>query len=129
VDPLAALVNDTPSIKVLSSAKASAFLKFLQDRVRLSESNDEDTDMDDDSPSSTINAINTSRTDFRRRMINMILGFQLMILLQSFLEEQGYRGLDWSPDLGKRGGLCTAMLHLLEGHLGKDVKQLGMIAR
>jgi origin recognition complex subunit 3 len=129
VDPLTALVNDTPSIKVLSSAKASAFLEFLQDRVRLSESNDEDTDMDDDSPSSTINAINTSRTEFRRRMINMILGFQLMILLQSFLEEQGYRGLDWSPDLGKRGGLCTAMLRLLEGRLGKDVKQLGMIAR
>jgi origin recognition complex subunit 3 len=52
-----------------------------------------------------------------------------MRCIQTFLERQGYKGLQWSADPHKNGGLCEAMVDVLRGNVGRDVKHLGMLTK
>ena len=70
-----------------------------------------------------IDNVNDARRAFYSRLRSLRLGFGVMICIQSFLEDGGYKGLDWSVD-AKKGGLCTAMINLLKGHFTRDVKEL-----
>ncbi|KAF8964769.1 origin recognition complex subunit 3 N-terminus-domain-containing protein [Flammula alnicola] len=128
-DPLTVLVHDTPSADVLSQPSSSKFRDSVIGRMTLD--GDEDVVMDGQGsgPRLLVDVIDKAREEFCTRAQNMRLGFHVMIHIQTFLEERGYKGLDWSPDLDKRGGLCDAMLDLLRGRLAKDIKHLGMLTR
>ena len=86
--------------------------------------------MDDRSlPRQAIKWVDDLRTDFYSRYQNLRVGFTLMLHMQTFLQSNRHKGLDWSGDLENGSGLCEAMLDALRGSLPRDVKHLGMIAK
>lgn len=71
----------------------------------------------------TIDNVNDARHTFYSRLRSLRLGFGVIICIQSFLEDKGYKGLDWSVN-AKKGGLCNAMINVLKDHFTRDVKEL-----
>ena len=80
-------------------------------------------------PSTIVLAIDKAREGFFSDARDLRIGLGIMIRVQTELEKQGHKGLEWSPDVEKRGGLCDAMIDLLRGKLSRDVKYLCMMTK
>ena len=76
-----------------------------------------------------VTQVNQARESFYAHARNLRIGFGIMRCIQAFLERQGYKGLQWSADSGKDGGLCEAMVDVLRGKVGGDIKLLGMLTK
>ena len=76
-----------------------------------------------------VTQVNRARESFYAHARNVRIGFGMMRCIQSFLERQGYKGLQWSADPCKDGGLCEAMVDVLRGRVGGDIKLLGMLTK
>ena len=76
-----------------------------------------------------VTQVNRARESFYAHARNVRIGFGMMRCIQSFLERQGYKGLQWSADPRQDGGLCEAMIDVLRGNVGRDVKDLGILTK
>jgi len=118
---------------VLSRPESFGFLDALATRLTLpsSVSNQamESQDWRTQTPSAIVAEVNRARESFYAHARNLRLGFGIMMCMQAFLEKQGYKGLEWSADPRKEGGLCEAMVNVLRGKLGGDIKLLGMFTK
>ncbi|KDR77233.1 hypothetical protein GALMADRAFT_66332 [Galerina marginata CBS 339.88] len=127
-EPLTALVSNTPSLDTLSQPASSGFVNALTARLSLPATT-EDVDMDGEEShhlqdiSLAVKAVDNARQSFHSTCRNLRIGFGIMLCIQTFLEQQGHKGLDWFANLQK-GGLCNAMISLLKGHFTRDVKDL-----
>ncbi|KAF8902561.1 origin recognition complex subunit 3 N-terminus-domain-containing protein [Gymnopilus junonius] len=127
-DPLTVLVRGTPSTDVLSKPGSFGFLRSLSARLAHALAV-QDVELEGDvfHPLSNIpqviENVNHARQIFYSRLRSLRLGFGIMICIQSFLEKEGYRGLEWSIAANK-GVICDAMINLLKGHFTRDVKEL-----
>lgn len=79
--------------------------------------------------SAIVAQVDRARESFYVHAQNLRIGFGIMMLMQTFLEKQGYKGLQWSADPHKEGGLCEAMVDVLRGKVGGDIKHLGMLTK
>lgn len=62
------------------------------------------------------------------------MAFSLMVRIQAFLEDQGYKGLNWSANKqsgpeSKGTSLFKPMLNVLRGNFQKDIKDLSLLMR
>ncbi|PPQ91406.1 hypothetical protein CVT25_014294 [Psilocybe cyanescens] len=138
-DPLSVLVLETPSLDALSDANSSGFVNSIAIRLLLPIGNDS-TDMAEQEPftsaqiESMIRKVDAARQTYRSCFRNLRIAFSLMVRTQAFLEEQGYKGLDWSSDI-KSGSnssgtnLFKPMLNVLRANVQKDIKQLSLLTR
>ncbi|KAE9397056.1 hypothetical protein BT96DRAFT_996138 [Gymnopus androsaceus JB14] len=98
-NPLAALVQTTPSTKALRNPSSSAFLKLLSATLSFNDTNSEGSSDGDEAfwntkiLSDAIKRVNNARTEFRDRAREMRLGFLLLQLVHDFLLQRGYKGL------------------------------------
>ena len=124
-EPLTTLVHTTPSNQVLSRPESFGFLDSLATRLTISVS-----DYWGSQTSSTIvTQVNRARESFYAHAGNLRIGFGIMRCIQAFLERQGYKGLQWTADPRKEGGLYEAMVDVLRGKVGGDIKLLGMFIK
>ena len=79
--------------------------------------------------STVVVQVNQARESFYAHARNLRIGFGIMRCIQAFLERQGYKGLQWSADPRKEGGLCEAMVDVLRGKVGGDIKLLGLLTK
>ena len=68
--------------------------------------------------------VNRARENFYVHARNLRIGFGIMRYIQASLERQGYKGLQWSSDPHKHGGLCEPMADVFRGKVGRDIKLL-----
>ena len=117
---------------MLSRAESFGFLDALVTRLTVPASDSvqamESQDWRSQTRSTVVAEVNRARKSFYTHAQNLRLGFGIMIRMQVFLEKQGYKGLQWSADPHK-GGLCEAMVDVLRGKLGGDIKLLGMFTK
>jgi origin recognition complex subunit 3 len=73
--------------------------------------------------------VNRARKSFYAHARNLRIGFGIMRCIQAFLERLSFKGLQWSADPRKEGGLCEAMVDVLRGKVGGDIKLLGMFTK
>ena len=132
-EPLTALVYTTPWVQVLSRSESFDFLDALVTRLTVPSSDSiqpmESQDWRSQTPSAVIAQVKGARRNFYAHARNLRTGFGIMMCMQAFLEKQGYKGLQWSADPHKEGGLCEAMVDALRGKLGSDIKLLGMFTK
>jgi origin recognition complex subunit 3 len=79
--------------------------------------------------STIVTQVNRARESFYAHARNLRIGFGIMRCIQAFLERQGYKGLEWSADPRKEGGLYEAMVDVLRGKVGGDIKLLGLFTK
>ncbi|KAF8803363.1 hypothetical protein BYT27DRAFT_7226028 [Phlegmacium glaucopus] len=132
-EPLTILVHSTPWNQVLSRPESFSFLDALATRLTIPSSDSTHAMESQDWRSQTLPAIiaevNRARKSFFAHARNLRIGFRIMMCIQAFLEKQGYKGLEWSADPRKEGGLCEAMVNVLRGKLGGDIKRLGTFTK
>ena len=131
-EPLTTLVHITPWNQVLSRPESFGFLDSLATRLTLPSSSIgamESEDWRSQTSSTIVTQVNRARESFYAHARNFRIGFGIMRCIQTFLERQGYKGLQWSADPHKDGGLCEAMVDALRGKLGRDIKLLGMLTK
>lgn len=118
---------------MLSRPESFGFLDALATRLTVPSSDSHQAMKSQDWRSQTTFAIiakvDRARESFYSHARNFRIGFGIMMRMQTFLEKQGYKGLQWSADLHKEGGLCEAMVDVLRGKLGRDIKLLGMFTK
>ena len=76
------------------------------------------------STSTIVSQVNRARENFYVHARNLRIVFGIMRCIQAFLERQGYKGLQWSSDPHKDGGLCEPMADVFCGKVGRDIKLL-----
>jgi origin recognition complex subunit 3 len=133
-EPLTTLVHTTPSNQVLSRPESFGFLDSLATRLTIPFSDSAQAMESEDWRSQTtlstiVTRVNRARESFYGHAQNLRIGFGIMRCIQAFLERQGYKGLQWSADPRKEGGLYEAMVDVLRGKVGGDIKLLGMFIK
>ena len=118
---------------MLSRPESFGFLDALTTRLTVPSSDSQKAMKSQDWRSQTtfaiIDKVDRARESFYSHARNLRIGFGIMMRMQTFLEKQGYKGLQWSADLHKEGGLCEVMVDVLRGKLGRDIKLLGMFTK
>ena len=118
---------------MLSRPESLGFLDSLVTRLTVPSSDSigamETEDWRSQTSSTIVAQANRARKDFYSHARNFRVGFGMMRCIQAFLERQGYKGLEWSADPRKDGGLCEAMVDVLRGKVGGDIKLLGMFTK
>ena len=132
-EPLTALVHTTPWNQVLSRPESFGFLDSLATRLTVSSSDsiramESEEDWRSQTSSTIVTRVNRARESFYAHARNLRIGFGIMRCIQAFLERQGFKGLQWSADPRKEG-LCEAMIDVLRGKVGGDIKYLGMLTK
>jgi origin recognition complex subunit 3 len=118
---------------VLSRPESFDFLDALATRLTIPSSDSihamESEDWLSQTPSVLVAQVNQARESFYAHARNLRIGFGIMMRIQAFLEKEGYKGLQWSANPHKEGGLCEAMVDVLRGKVGGDIKFLGMLTK
>ena len=118
---------------MLSRPESFGFLDSLATRLTVPSSDSigamESEDWRSQTSSTVVAQVNRARENFYAHARNLRIGFGIMRCIQAFLERQGYKGLEWSADPRKDGGLCEAMVDVLRGKVGRDIKLLGMFTK
>ena len=118
---------------MLSRPESFGFLDALATRLTVPSSDSIQTIKSEDwlsqTPSTVIAQVNRARERFYAHARNLRIGFGIMMSMQTFLEKQGYKGLQWSANPRNEGGLCEAMVDVLRGKVEGDIKHLGMFIK
>ena len=115
---------------MLSRPESFGFLDSLATRLTVDSIRSMDSeDWLSQTSSTIVTQVNRARENFYAHARNLRIGFGIMRCIQAFLEKQGYKGLQWSADPRKEGGLCEAMVDVLRRKVGGDIKLLGMFTK
>ena len=118
---------------MLSRRESFGFLDSLATRLTVPYSDSIGVKEADDWRSQTLSTIvsqvNRARENFYVHAQDLRIGFGIMRCIQAFLEKQGYKGLQWSADPLQDGGLCDAMVDVLRGKVGRDIRLLGILTK
>ena len=118
---------------MLSRPESFGFLDSLATRLTVPSSDSvgakEADDWRSQTSSTIVSQVNRARENFYVHARNLRIGFGIMRCIQAFLEGRGYKGLQWSADPRQDGGLCEAMIDVLRGNVGRDVKDLGILTK
>ncbi|KAH9484392.1 Origin recognition complex subunit 3 [Psilocybe cubensis] len=139
VYPLAVLVHDTPSLDILSDPGSSEFVNSLAIRLKLpfANANHENTRQKPFTPAeirTITKKLHNARKNYHSRYNGIRMAFTLMVHIQTYLEDQGYKGLDWSGDRKpgsepKWTNLFKPMLNVMHGDVQPYIKSLSLIVR
>jgi origin recognition complex subunit 3 len=118
---------------VLARPESFGFLDSLATRLTVPFTDSlramESEDWRSQTSSTVATQVNRARKSFYAHARNLRIGFGIMRCIQAFLERLGFKGLQWSADPRKEGGLCEAMVDVLRGKVGGDIKLLGMFTK
>lgn len=119
-------VGDTNSVVNQSNREVSPLVEALTLRIsRISKEGLESGDQH----VAIIRYVDEARVTFTHGLNNIKFGVNILLLIQAFLQEQGYIGLKLSPDLGQRSKLWDAIICVLDDQLARIIKDLAIITR
>ncbi|KAG6907800.1 hypothetical protein DXG01_007339 [Tephrocybe rancida] len=125
-EPLTLIVKSTPVYDLLSQPASLLFVEALATRLQPSHpSSDSAPDL---SISSLIAATNAARSALYSRARRIRIGFRIIKLVQDFMRNEGYKGLNWG-DNARGIGIVDVMISSLQGGLGSDIKYLGTMVK
>ncbi|CAA7266184.1 unnamed protein product [Cyclocybe aegerita] len=132
-DPFSVLVHQSPSAGVLSQISSKPFLEMLKARIALLlDDNDDAMNVEDWqslATASVVTTIDEARSEFYLRARNIRKAFGVMLRIQTVLESNGHKGLEWTLNAENSGRVCNVLLDILRGQLSRDVKRLGLIIK
>ncbi|KAJ3505538.1 hypothetical protein NLJ89_g7363 [Agrocybe chaxingu] len=131
-DPFSVLVHQSLDAGVLSQMQSKPFLEMLKARVALLSDKDDAMDIDDWSSLTTASVLTTideARSKLYLRARNIRKAFGVMFRIQTVLESNGHKGIEWSLSTDNSGRVCNVLLDILRGQLYRDVKRLGLIIK
>ncbi|KAG6830996.1 hypothetical protein H0H92_013468 [Tricholoma furcatifolium] len=123
-ESLTLLVKSTPSFELLAKPTSLPFVRAVLARLKLAEAPNSASNTDVEL-SSIIDGTNRARASVYSRARRMRIGFGILSLVQDFVTNEGYKGLDWGH------GIIDVMIRVLQGRgaLKSDLKFLGIIVR
>ncbi|KAG5642531.1 hypothetical protein DXG03_002604 [Asterophora parasitica] len=127
-EPLTVLTTSTPSSNTLAHDASSPFTDALLTRLQPTTSGPSASDLSQRRLVSLISSVDDARTLFYSRARRLRIGFGILKLVQAFMTNQGYKGLNWAHQPGGMG-ILDVMNDALRGKLGSDIKYLGTMVR
>ncbi|KAG2007073.1 hypothetical protein CC2G_014798 [Coprinopsis cinerea AmutBmut pab1-1] len=128
-EPITALAHSTPSEDDLVGSEWASFVEGILTRLtpisKKLTAKERDQQWKALTTSNLPDLVETHRSQFRLRVANLVLAFNVMKLIQLFLVEEGYKGLGWKLD----EGLSDILVEFLQNNVDRDIKDLSLIMR
>ena len=125
-EPLTLLVQTNPAFNTLSQSSSFLFLDSLLTRLITPDA--EGTDWSQHTLPRILATVDEARKEFYHRARRVRVGFGIIKLVQEFMMQQGYKGLNWNQH-PEGTPVLDMMIDIMRAKVGSDIQILGSMVR